>query len=167
MRQDVAGLPRVRPETVAIANPPVGLAGPTDRSRNADELPPTPSPAQRTMLALYAPHLIPRVEAPSPAPKVTKPAPVKVAAKPGAFGAHIGSFGTSQGAERAWSVFGKKYETLKGSGDFKVVPVDLGAPKGVMYRLIASPGKSRADVRRVCEAVKSEGGYCRVISVKS
>lgn len=181
-RQDVAGLPRVRPEKVADANPPVGLAGPTDRSRNADELPPPVTTPQRTILALYTPKITPppppkaekkkAEKAPKPAPRATKAAAApssdgQRAAAATRYGAHIGTFGTSQGAERAWSVFGKKYEALMDSDTFTVVPVDLGPPRGVLYRLIAVPTPVKADARRLCDAVKGEGGYCQVLPIKS
>jgi len=170
-RQDVAGLPRVRPERVAVANPPVGLAGPTESSRNADELPPPVKQPQRTMLAFYMPTLTPPA-APSktpPAPKPSKPAAIKVTAPAAGprFGVHIGSFATSQGAERAWTVYSRKFEALKASDEFKVVPVDLGPPKGVLYRLIAGPAANKSDARRLCDAIKGEGGYCLVLPIKS
>jgi len=182
---DVAGLPRVRPEKVADANPPLGLAGPTDRSRNADELPVPATPAQRTMLALHAPVLkvpslrkVPVVEGPRvklPSAPAPTPASAPAAAndenapavKGVRYGAHIGSFSTSQGAERAWAVLDKKYEAIKESDEFAVVPVDLGEPKGVLYRLIAGPTPMKADARRLCEALRAEGSYCRVLRVKS
>jgi len=167
---DVAGLPRVRPDQVAIAKTPVGLAGPTDRSRNADELPRPQTPQQRTILALYTPKLTPPAAAKPKAatPKTTaKPVSAAATANGKGYGAHIGSFGTSQGAERAWTVFGKKYEILMESDEFTVVPIDLGAPKGILYRLIAGPGATRGDARRLCDAVKAEGGYCQVVPLKS
>ena len=170
---DLAGLPRVRPEQVADANPPVGLAGPTDRSRNADELPREESQAQRTMLAFHAPEIkIPTLST-SSAPTAAPVAVASAAGKEGGavaavrYGAHIGSFATRKGAERAWTVFGRKSETLRKTAAFAVVPIDLGAPKGVMYRLLAGPTQSKADARHLCEALKAEGGYCRVVSVKS
>lgn len=166
-RQDVVGLPRVRPETVADANPPVGLAGPTERSRNADELPPPVTRPQRTMLALYMPKVTPPPPATAKTPKPVK-RPVKASSATGKlYGAHIGSFGTSQGAERAWTVFGRKYEALMPSDEFTIVPVDFGPPKGVLYRLMAAPAATKADARRLCDAVKGEGGYCRVLRIAS
>jgi hypothetical protein len=161
---DIAGLPRVRPERVAEANPPVGLAGPTDRSRNADELPPAAAKPKRTMLAFHAPEIkVPKLRAPTvvSATVPAKPKPEK------RYGAHIGSFSSREGAERAWIILGKKSETLRQKGDFTIVEVDLGEPKGVMYRLLAGPSASKADVGRLCETVKGEIGYCRVISFRS
>ncbi|MGD8810388.1 MAG: SPOR domain-containing protein [Gammaproteobacteria bacterium] len=161
-QSDVAGLPRVRPEQVADANPPVGLAGPTDRSRNADELPRTPRKPERTMLAFHAP----KIKVPSLRTPTTVTATVPAEPKP-RYGAHVGSFSSREGAERAWGILGKKSETLRKTADFAVVPVDLGAPKGVMYRLLAGPTASKADANRLCEALKAESGYCRVLSFKS
>lgn len=163
---DIAGLPRVRPEQVAEANPPVGLAGPTDRSRNADEVPREAPAPQRTMLAFHAPAIkIPALSAPTPVP-VTAALPSKRDDAP-RYGAHIGSFSTEKGAERAWGLLGKKSGTLRQTAEHAVVEIDLGAPKGVMYRLLAGPSASKADTERLCEAIKAEGSYCRVVSYKS
>jgi hypothetical protein len=166
-KDDIAGLPRVRPEQVAEANPPVGLAGPTDRSRNADELPPVKAKPERTMLAFHAPKIkVPKLQAPTVV-SATVPAKPKPAATGRRYGAHIGSFSTRKGAERAWTILGKKSETLRNAGDYTIVEVDLGAPKGVMYRLLAAPSASKADVRQLCSAVKADIGYCRVLSFRS
>jgi SPOR domain len=165
-KSDIAGLPRVRPEQVAEANPPVGLAGPTDRSRNADEIPHEAPAPQRTMLAFHAPTLkIPVLTAPSPVP-VTAALPSKHDEAP-RYGAHIGSFSTQKGAERAWTLLGKKLEAVGKTAEHTVIKVDLGAPKGVMYRLLAGPSASKADVARLCETIKAEGNYCRVVSFRS
>jgi SPOR domain len=165
-KSDIAGLPRVRPESVAEANPPVGLAGPTDQSRNADEIPPKEPVPQRTMLAFHAPEIkIPTLIAPKPVP-VTAALPSKRDATP-RYGAHVGSFSTRKRAELAWTLLGKKSEIFSKTADHTVVEVDLGAPKGVMYRLLAGPSASKADVARLCKALKAEGNYCRVLSFKS
>jgi len=166
-KSDIAGLPRVRPERMAEANPPIGLAGPTDRSRNADEIPhEAPETQQRTMLAFHAPTIkIPELVAPKPVP-VTAALPSKHDEAP-RYGAHIGSFSTRKGAERAWALLGKKLDAVRNTADHTVVEVDLGAPKGVMYRLLAGPSASKEDVARLCKTIKAEGNYCRVVSFRS
>ena len=72
-----------------------------------------------------------------------------------------------QGAERAWGLLGKKSGTLRQTAEHAVVEIDLGAPKGVVYRLLAGPSASKADTERLCKAIKAEGSYCRVVSYKS
>lgn len=207
---DGSGLPRVRPERVADANPPIGLAGPTDRSRNADELPPAETAPQRHLLALLggrqatrpaaaAPHTdkeaappapsegqadgtaataIPKIKAPA-APTPRKPAgaviaaatpagesaPVEQRAKAARYGAHVGSFSTKAGAERAWETFGKTSKVLETVETHTVLPINFGAPRGVLYRLFAGPTTSISDAKELCAAIKGEGAYCRVIAL--
>ncbi len=157
--QDMAGVPRVRPERVASANPPVGLAAPTDRSRSADEVHPAENAPQRMMLAMNA-----SAAKPAPAPKAI---PASAPAAERHYGAHIGSFATRDGAEHAWAVFGRKSATLRKTARHEVYPIDLGAPKGTLYRLVAGPSASKADVQKLCDALKAEGAYCMVVTVKS
>jgi hypothetical protein len=161
--QDTAGLPRVRPERVASANPPVGLASPSDRSRSADELQPAEEEArlrtQRTMLALHAPKPTP---APAPAPMVAAPpAPVTQ------YGAHVGSFKSREAAERAWPILGRQSAVIKGAARHAVYSIDLGGSKGMMYRLVAGPSPTKAEAVKVCEAIKADGAYCRVVAYES
>ena len=118
------------------------------------------APRQRTMLAMNAPAV-----QPLPAPKrVASAAPPSSAAR---YGAHIGSFSTREGAERAWSIVDRRSAALGKSTDHAVYPVDLGPPKGTLYRLIAGPSASKADAQKLCDALKAEGAYCMVVSVKS
>ena len=179
--QEAAGLPRVQPEAVATANPPVGLATPTDTSRSADEIPHVTEPesaasAERTMLALHAPVVTPP-PAPEPTPAPTKRkstahaahgAPQKVALTIGTryYGAHIGSFKSRESAERGWKIYAKQLPAIHKTARHAVYEIDLGPPKGLMYRLVAEPSTSKADVEKLCTAVKAEGGYCRVVAFK-
>jgi hypothetical protein len=159
--QDSAGLPRVQPERVASANPPSGLAAPSDRSRSADEMPAVDEGrlrTQRTMLALHAPK-----PAPAPVVVVVPPPPAPVTQ----YGAHIGSFKSREAAERAWPILGRESTAIKGVTRHAVYSIDLGAPKGMMYRLVASPSPTKAEAAKVCAAIKADGAYCRVVAYES
>lgn len=163
--QDGAGLPRVRPESVATANPPVALATPTDQSRSADEIPHRGESMERTMLALHAPVITP--PPPPAAEAAPTPAPQKAATGlPTRYGAHIGSFKSRESAERGWSIYGKKLPVIR-TARHAVYTIDLGPPKGLMFRLVAGPTTSKADAAKLCAAVQAEGGYCHVVSFKS
>jgi cell division septation protein DedD len=167
--QEAAGLPRVRPETVATANPPVGLATPTDQSRSADEVPRRDEKStERTILALHAPVISP--PPPTAAETAPTPTPQPQKAATGAmtrYGAHIGSYKSRESAERGWAVFGKKLPVIRETARHTVYTIDLGPPKGLMYRLVAGPTPSKADAIKLCATVKEEGGYCRVVAFKS
>lgn len=157
--QTMAGLPRVRPERVASANPPVGLAAPSDRSRSADEVRNGDGTLQRTMLAMHPPTVA--VPPPPKAELVSKPP-----AAPERYGAHIGSFSTRDGAVRAWPIYDRKSAALGKTTRHTVYAIDLGSPKGIMYRLVAGP-TSKSEAAKLCGALKAEGAYCRVVPFKS
>ena len=83
------------------------------------------------------------------------------------YAAHIGSYSTREGAERAWSVLDRKSAALGKATAHAVYPVDFGPPKGKLYRLVAGQSTSKAEVQKLCDALKAEGAYCLVLSVKS
>jgi hypothetical protein len=36
-----------------------------------------------------------------------------------------------------------------------------------MYRLVAGPSPTKAEAVKVCEAIKADGAYCRVVAYES
>lgn len=179
--QSGRNLPRVQPERVAATNPPLGLTRPSEASKSNAEM---PAPSKRTLLAsrddtpiaLRLPSIKKKTP---PAPKITPPKiePPKTAlAKTGpaekaepkgknGFGVHIGSFSSREKAAKAWTIFGRKYASLEGLTSFTVQPVQLGAPKRTLYRLLAGPAPTRSESKSLCDSIKVEGGFCRVIKV--
>ncbi len=157
--QSGGALPRLQPETVAAANPPLGLTRPSEESKSSAEI---PAPSKRTLVASRSDAPIalrmPLIEKP-------KPAPPKAAARTDGFGVHIGSFSSPANADKAWTILGRKYASLEGRAEYTVQPVELGDPKRTLYRLLAGPAPTRAESKSLCDSIKAEGGFCRVLKV--
>jgi len=159
-------LPRVQPEKVAATNPPLGLTRPSESSKTNAEI---PAPSQRTLVASRddAPIALrmPLVEKSTPTPpKVEVPQAAQPKPK-GGFGVHIGSFSSRDKADKAWTIFGRKYASLEGLTNYAVQPIKLNDPERTLYRLLADPAPSRAESKALCASIKAEGGFCRVIKV--
>jgi hypothetical protein len=112
------------------------------RSRSAERRPLPVKPATQLATTLPAPKLRP--------PKQR-------------FGAHLGSFSTPAGAKRAWRIYGAAHKRILLKRAHAVIPVDLGKPKGILYRLVAAPEEIRKDAVALCRAIKKDKGFCRVI----
>ncbi|MEM9683330.1 MAG: SPOR domain-containing protein, partial [Pseudomonadota bacterium] len=93
--------------------------------------------------------------------------PEATAKTPRRYGVHVGSYSTKESAERGWKVLGKTSKPLEKVGTHTVLPFNFGAPKGILYRLIAGPLDSKSDAKELCAEIKVEGAYCRVIPVDS
>ncbi len=116
------------------------------RTRNAESLPVPTKPAKK--VATATPRVI-------PPPKLRAPRPL--------YGAHLGSFSTAAGAKRAWRIYGTAHKRLLSKQAHAVIPVDLGKPKGILYRLVAAPEENRKNALALCRAIKKDKGFCRVI----
>jgi hypothetical protein len=63
---------------------------------------------------------------------------------------------TNEQAERGWEELRKAYGDLLGNLQPSIREVDLGAEKGVWYRLYAGPVANRADAQVLCAKIKSQ-----------
>ncbi len=63
-------------------------------------------------------------------------------------------------AERGWKLLHDKHSDLLGTLDHTVARVDLGAEKGVFYRLEAGPLDSADRARAICDEIKRRGDSC-------
>jgi hypothetical protein len=63
---------------------------------------------------------------------------------------------TSEQAERGWEELRKAYGALLGNLQPSIRQVDLGAEKGIWYRVYAGPLASRADAQVLCAKIKSQ-----------
>ena len=118
------------------------------RARSAEQQPVPPESAKE--IATVKPALVPPLK-----PPATKPR----------FGAHLGSFSTPAGAARAWRIYGSAHKRLLSERAHAIIPVDLGKPKGVLYRLVAAPSDTRNKALELCRAIKEDKGFCRVIPI--
>jgi hypothetical protein len=63
---------------------------------------------------------------------------------------------TSEQAERGWQELRAAYRDLLANLQPSIRQVDLGAEKGIWYRLYAGPLASRADAQVLCAKIKSQ-----------
>jgi cell division septation protein DedD len=143
--------PRIAPGALATADPPLSFAGPvTGRSLDSSrsKVPKQPGKADKSRIAER-----------DPARKTRQ------TASKSEFGVHIGSFHSEERAELGWTLFGSRYGTALKDAPHLVVSVDLGESKGKMYRVLAGPFETAAEGTALCNRVKAQGGYCRVLAI--
>ncbi|MEQ8397123.1 SPOR domain-containing protein [Thalassobaculum sp.] len=135
------------PPPPALAPAPVPLA----------PAPPPAAPAPTTV----QPAAEPQAPAPTQAP-ASQPAPVKATPSAGSFRIQLGALRDEAAAEGEWTRLKKRYAEELGTLDRRIQRVDLGASKGVFFR-IQSSGVSEASAESICAALKPKGQPCIVV----
>ena len=74
---------------------------------------------------------------------------------------HIASYRSEDDAQKGWAQLRRAYPQL-GPLQPEVSRVNLGAQKGVFYRLLAGPLPSQAEAQRVCNELKAKRQFCEV-----
>lgn len=72
---------------------------------------------------------------------------------------HIASYRSEDAASKGWTQLRRAYQPQLGNLQPEITRVNLGAQKGVFYRLMAGP-LSQADADRVCRELKAKRQYC-------
>ena len=116
------------------------------------EQPAAPEP-QETQTAAVEP-----VPAPEPAP-----APAVTLTPDERWLVQIASFRSSANADAGWLKLFGQYEDILGEFEPDIARVDLGADKGIYYRLRAGPLSSKASARELCGKLKERGLSCLVV----
>ncbi len=93
-----------------------------------------------------------------------EPKPAKTPTIKG-YKVQVGAFRSEQRAERAWKSVMAASEDLLGDLTHEVVRADLGADKGVLYRLRAGPVSDRGAGERLCSDLKGRGLGCFVVAL--
>ena len=172
-RAEAPRAPAPTPNTAAAKTPAPPVQKPGPRRTAALSVPtvrvPPPVAKTKPKKRIVPPSKAVRPPTPKkrivPPSKTVRRAPPTKSAGVDEFGVHLGSYATAARADRAWQVLGDKHKSLTGAKRHVVYPIDLGKPKGILYRLVAEPNSSRLDSGKLCKRIKTEGGYCRVISV--
>ncbi len=86
---------------------------------------------------------------------------VRVAGKGSSHAVQLGSFGSEQGARRAWGYYAKKNPELR---NFKMA-ISQATVKGKRYWRVAAAGLDGRGAGGLCSAVKGRGGVCFAYSV--
>lgn len=106
----------------------------------------------------------PSVQAPSGTPGSSfAPPPAAVADfGEGQYSVHLASYRDPASVPVGARQMQQRYRDLLGDRSFRSISVHLGDGRGTFHRLKAGPYASAADARRVCERIRSQGGYCAV-----
>ncbi len=97
----------------------------------------------------------PAAEATMMVERPTRPAP----------GVHLASYRSRAAAEKGWAALSSSHRELLGSFRPFIARVDLGAGKGVYFRLFAGPLPDTAAANSLCGQLKQRRQYCRPGSV--
>lgn len=73
---------------------------------------------------------------------------------------HLASYKSKRDATRGWTQLKRAHRDLLGSLQSEVTQVNLGPGKGVFYRLLAGPLKSKNEASGLCRKLKSKRQFC-------
>jgi hypothetical protein len=73
---------------------------------------------------------------------------------------HIASYRSEEAARNGWTQLRRAHPQLLGNLQPDVARVNLGAGKGVFFRLMAGPLPSQAEADRICRELKARRQFC-------
>lgn len=73
---------------------------------------------------------------------------------------HIASYRSEDAATKGWAQLRRAHQPLLGNLQPEVSRVNLGAGKGVFFRLMAGPLPSQAEADRICRELKAKRQFC-------
>lgn len=97
----------------------------------------------------------------------TQPAMVPARPSAPATGIHLASYRSEAAAEKGWELLSTRFRDLLGNYGPVISRVDLGAGKGVYYRLMAGPLPDAGAARALCGSLQERQQYCRPGSIDS
>jgi len=153
--------PVAKPQTVAEAPKSNGVGKPTPL------FPPQAAtkPAEPQVAAATAAPASAAAESPTQTAAILVPPPVPSAGAPstgGGWRLQLASLRSEEAVQKSWSELQRKYSDVLGSLRPDVLRVDLGADKGVYYRLMVGPLPSRDEANARCEQLKAQKVACLV-----
>lgn len=145
----VKAVPKVPESTVpplpaAEIDPPSTVAAPP-----SEPTPPPPPPVEQP--------------APKPKPAETTAPPVLPVAGAGPYMVQLASLRSIDDAEKTWRKVVKNNADLLSAHSARMVRADLGAEKGVYYRLRVGPFANRLDAKALCDKLKARKINCIVV----
>jgi hypothetical protein len=155
----------------APAKPEVSKKPEAPKKAEAPKKPEAPKEQEASKPATSAPAAAkPATTAPAQAATPTPPdTPAKAAADPaGRFVLQLASLPSQAEAERASAALKAGHADLLGKLDLTIHRADLGAAKGVWYRVLAGPLAAHDDAVRLCERLRAAAhpADCFVVALK-
>ncbi len=156
LREDfIASAPTGKREAQA---PPVASAAAAPLTEAAAATPPEAAAATPAEAAA----------APSAESAAATPTPAAAADPAGAFAVQLASLASEAEASQIGAILKSKYAELLGQFDLLVRRADLGAEKGVWYRVLAGPFAARDAATQLCTRLRAapKPADCLVVSIK-
>ena len=157
----------VPPKVVAKVPPPVAPA-----PAIATPPPPVPVPAQSEVppqRKVPTQEEVVAAKPPPPLPKATPRQPLstetaaKTATSASTFTIQLAAVRSPDRANEEWGRLSKKHADLLGKLTLSIVKADLGAKKGIFYRLRAGPVATEAAARTLCSELTKRKVGCLVV----
>ena len=92
-------------------------------------------------------------------------AEMKMPAGGGRFGAHLGSYRTTDEAKNGWATLAKANPETLGPLSYQTTEFDPGDGRGVFVRLLAGPFDDRSKAQNLCRDLQPKRVFCRVLSL--
>ncbi len=163
---------------VAESEPPMGpppvWSEPTVAEAPAAQASPTPDVAQQDLPPAAGAASAPT--APAAAPTAAAPAPQEIpeqlalaepaagtATPSGGFRVQVASFRSEESADKEWNRLLRRHRDLLGSVKHIIDRADLGAERGVFYRVQIGPFPDRAAASDLCAKLRAREASCIVV----
>lgn len=168
--QKIASAP-VPPKVVAKVPPPVAPATTAAPAPAKAAPPPAPPqakvPTQEEVVAAKPPPPLPKAPAPKAKPRqplsTEAAAETATASSASVFTIQLAAVRSPDRANEEWGRLRKKYADLLGKLTLSIVKADLGAKKGIFYRLRAGPVATEAAAKTLCSELAKRKVGCLVV----
>lgn len=120
---------------------------------------PPPRPAPPPQVAAIPP--APPPAALRPPPSAPQPAPAPITS--GSYRIQLAAVRSQESAQQEWEKLKNAHSSVLGRLSSQIVRVDLGASRGVFYRIQAGPFGDADAARRSCNALKDRNVSCLVV----
>lgn len=153
------------PPEVAVATPPPLPSVPVTQVTAEPVPPPLPGrpPAATSEVPPEPPPVPASAPAPAAPPTVPPAAPAMKTAALGVFRIQLASYREAAAATQGWHRLSKAHPELLAELSPAVIRVDLGAEKGIYYRLLAGPLTDQGAADILCERLKAKKVGCLVV----
>ena len=158
---------------VASLQPPPPAPAPSNNAQTATSTapapPPVPSAVATATPAPSAPSALAKTVAPPPAPEAKQmvratPAPAAPATDMDkAYRIQLAAARSEEAVESEWNNLRRRHVDLLGELQLQIMKIDLGATKGVFYRLRAGPLSDEPTAKTLCERLKQRKLGCLVV----
>ena len=155
------------PPPPALASAAPALAKPSEKAATLTRSiasPPLPTPAKATLPAAKSANETLAKLSPAPPPKAPAPIPALKAPPINAiYLVQVGSFRSDEAAQVGWRRLAKRHSEILDRMPHRVAKADLGAAKGIYYRLQVGAFNSRARADELCRKLKAQRQDCLIV----